>query len=264
MYSRGVFLTSLNGKVFPSILKFSFVLISLFATQTVFAQNFTIAPASGYAFPSTVSAGGLTSAYYTVTNNTSSKRSGYTVQGLPNSVRQNANGMNCTNPISLASKASCLLQLDITSAVQSGFAICNGSSCTTAAVPLNVTLSTIPPAMVLAGSSTNIPMPLVAQTSDGGTSWSYPTLPASVTAGLFSSVSCSGVYCIAAGENDATSPPAPLVARTANDGLTWSYPTLPSSITAGRFSGVSCSGSVCVAAGENDATLKSAGDAKFQ
>lgn len=147
--------------IFSFLFALIFVVMSVVTAQLSFAQNFIINPASGYVFPTTVFPGSNVSVYYTVTNKTQSKRSGYTVRGLPNSVKQITNGSNCSNPINLDPKAQCLLQLDITNTVHSNFAICNGTSCTTAAVPLNVTLSSSPPFMVLAGSSTNTPVPLL-------------------------------------------------------------------------------------------------------
>ena len=59
-------------------------------------------------------------------------------KGFPTTVTQNTTSPNCGNPINLAANASCHLQLDITGAVSSNFAICKGSSCTTATTPLNV------------------------------------------------------------------------------------------------------------------------------
>ncbi|MCE3533750.1 hypothetical protein LXO92_15370, partial [Legionella sp. 8cVS16] len=113
--------------------------ISLFTSSYTFAAgNFTISPTPGTVIPTTVPAGSMVSAYYTITNNTSSARVGYVLRGLPNTVLQNLGSNFCSNPVNLAAHASCVLRLDIFGQAQSGFALCKGSSCTTACVPLNV------------------------------------------------------------------------------------------------------------------------------
>ena len=64
------------------------------------------------------------------------------LQGVPSTVTQNTgNAGYYPSPITLDSHASCTLQLDITGEAISNFTICFGSSCSTAAVPLNVTQS---------------------------------------------------------------------------------------------------------------------------
>ena len=73
-------------------------------------------------------------------------RNGYTLQGFPATVTQNTTSPNCANPINLEPHASCNLQLDITGAVSSNFAICKLNSCTTATTPLNVSLNSTPSA----------------------------------------------------------------------------------------------------------------------
>jgi len=103
-----------------------YALIVLLAAQNAFAgANFNIAPYG--ALPTTVSTGQTVIAYYMVTNMTNTARNGYTVQGFPASVTQNTTPPNCGNPMNLEAHASCLLQLDITGAVSSGFAIWPGT-----------------------------------------------------------------------------------------------------------------------------------------
>ena len=114
----------------------------LLAAQNAFAANFTIAPVG--ILPTTVTSGQSVSANFTLTNMTHTARDGYYIAGLPSTVTQNTTAPNCTNPINLAANASCNLQLDITGAVSSNFAICKGNSCTTATTPLNVSVSTGP------------------------------------------------------------------------------------------------------------------------
>jgi hypothetical protein len=118
--------------------------IALFAAQNTFAAaNFNITPYG--TLPTTVTMGQSVSATFTVTNMTHTARNGYVLQGLPTSVTQNTTAPNCANPINLGPRASCQLQLDITGAVSSNFAICKANSCTTATTPLNVSVNTTPP-----------------------------------------------------------------------------------------------------------------------
>lgn len=72
----------------------------LLTHNQLYAQNFIITPAAGYFFPTTIYHGSITSAYYTITNQTSTRRQGYLVQGVPTSVTQNASGpAYCSRPI---------------------------------------------------------------------------------------------------------------------------------------------------------------------
>jgi len=120
-----------------------YAVIVLLSAQNAFAANFNIAPYG--TLPTTLAAGQTVPAYFTVTNMTNTARNGYAVKGLPSTVTQNTTAPNCDNPINLGPyPANCRLELDITGAVSSNFAICKGSSCTTAATPLNVKLSSVP------------------------------------------------------------------------------------------------------------------------
>lgn len=119
-----------------------YMIIALLGTQAVFAANFNITPVG--TLPTTVVAGQTVSANFMVTNLTHSARNGYAVRGLPKIVTQNTASSNCSNPINMAANASCQLQLDITGAVSSNFALCKGNSCTTATTPLNVSLANGP------------------------------------------------------------------------------------------------------------------------
>lgn len=126
--------------------KLFLMVLSMFAVkQSLASANFTIFPTPGLPRPTQVLQGSIVSAFYTVTNQTNSSRTGYRVQGMPATVRQNTSNQSyCQNPISLAAHASCILQLDISGMAKSSFALCKGSSCTTTAVPLNVSLITLP------------------------------------------------------------------------------------------------------------------------
>ncbi|CAM3060981.1 BNR/Asp-box repeat containing protein [Legionella steigerwaltii] len=106
--------------------------------------------------------------------------------------------------------------------------------------------------------------PLLANSQNGGLSWTYAidkssSLPSGFAdSGNFSSLSCSGLNCVAGGQySDASIPfiQYPLLANSQNGGATWTYvidksKTLPAGFTNfGNFSGVSCSGLNCVAGG---------------
>lgn len=137
------------------------ILSMLAAKQSLASANFTISPAPGFHLPTQVQKGSVVSAYYTVTNQTNSTRIGYSVQGAPATVTQNtSNPSYCQSPISLAAHASCILQLDISGMAISNFALCKGSSCTTAAVPLNVSFNNNPlPSITLEAIPINSQLP---------------------------------------------------------------------------------------------------------
>jgi hypothetical protein len=124
----------------------------LFSLQNAFAGNFNIVPITEVALPTTITSGQTVVAYFTVTNmNSSASLNGYQIAGLPSTVTQNTTAPNyytsaslCSNPISLAPNASCLLQLDIKGPVSGYFALCKGNSCTRSAVPLHVLTTPMP------------------------------------------------------------------------------------------------------------------------
>lgn len=89
---------------------------------------------------------------------------------------------------------------------------------------------------------TNI-FPLLALTSDGGKTWSYPPsvhtdltikIDPNFLRGFFSDVSCTGInanigtegdsFCIASGQYSTDSASFPLVAYSTDNGITWFYP----------------------------------------
>lgn len=121
-------------------------------------------------------------------------------------------------------------------------------------------------------------LPLLAQTKDGGNTWSYPSaiytdLPARIghgfAGGFFNAASCTGagatIRCIAAGSYyTATSSAAiPFLALTKDGGQNWSYPPaiytklktlVDPNFRQGTFYGATCTDrgnhSICIAAGE--------------
>ena len=117
-------------------------------------------------------------------------------------------------------------------------------------------------------------LPLLALSQDTGATWTYPeSLTAPVFTptnsipffdnGNYTSSSCSGNTCIAAGyyrEGAPTFSSHPLLALSQNSGTTWTYPeaisvtnfTPPNTnpyTDSGNFSGASCSGTTCIAVG---------------
>ena len=120
-------------------------LSTLITTSSYAASNFSIVPMVGTTSPTEVLQGTPIAAYYTVTNLTSSARNGYSVAGLPSTVVQSTTDSFvtnlCGNPINLTAKASCTLKLVISGSAKSNFALCKGTSCTTASQALNVSLN---------------------------------------------------------------------------------------------------------------------------
>jgi hypothetical protein len=250
------------------------------------ADNFSITPAIGYNLPSIIIPGSSVSAYYTITNLTHSTRQNYSIKGLPAAVSQDvSNPQYCPNTITLASQASCLLKLNISSAVNTSFALCVGSSCTKAAVPLSVSISSHRISHVTVGSyrtattPTPYTLPLSYTTNDNGQSWAInanPLLPAYVNpASTFGSilkgVTCTpsnGVHCISVGSyGDYNGNQVPSIYTSNTSGQNWTpvgVLTLPSDVLASgtqttSLAGVTCDtqGQACVAVGSYliDATL---------
>jgi hypothetical protein len=110
---------------------------------------------------------------------------------------------------------------------------------------------------------------MLATSVDGGDTWTYtidsqtyPSVPTDFkNFGAFSSASCSGFTCIAAGVYTTSTHPSinyPLLASSKDAGLTWIYtidsqttPSAPPGFTTfGTFNSTSCNGLICVAAGQ--------------
>jgi hypothetical protein len=236
----------------------SIAIISLLAADGVYANaNFNITPA--FPLPTANFSTSSQAALFTVTNMTSSSLNGYVVSGVPTNVTQYTNTANsalCTNPINLGPNDTCLLQLNIQGPVHSPFAIAKGSSVTWSDEPLNVDLATRSLPLVAAGLNGDNSQPLIAQSPDGGTTWSYPPLPALGEAafGDFKNASCAGLICVAVGEELSVVPNLafnPLIARSQDGGLTWEYKTPANQSVSGWLHSVSCTGLTCVAVGED-------------
>ncbi len=127
-------------------------MLTLLYTSVFASSNFLITPYGTQ--PTLVNNGGTVFAYYTLTNNTETTRNDYTIHGLPDTVTQtltNPSITSCRKSITLEAGASCQLELAISGEAVTNFALCKGSSCTTAAVPLNVNVNTSPATIVSAG-----------------------------------------------------------------------------------------------------------------
>jgi|GEM_PF-3338603 len=246
--------------------KASACLLYFFSSIINAAANFDISPTPGTTLPTTVPIDTVVSASYTITNRTQSTLSGYHITGLPKTVTQNTDTGNCPKRINLGAGESCILILDIKGEAISNFAICKGSTCTSASVPLHVVATDeIPiPLKINVGvysSSTGI-RPLLALNTGGGDTWTYPseptfpdTTPAFVS-GQYSSTSCYNNLCIITGFYSDGSIRRPLLGLSTDRGDTWTYPediTMPSITPAYADSGhlwaTDCNARLCVAGG---------------
>ena len=126
-------------------IKLGFKLLSLFVflntPLAMYAGNFTITPMGNT--PSTVLSDNTINVYFKVTNITKSTRSGYYLSPLPANVVQKFSSklyseQICTNPLTLSKGASCLLMLEITGPVSFNFSLCNGASCTSSSLSVNL------------------------------------------------------------------------------------------------------------------------------
>lgn len=170
----------MNKTVF-NILSISVLL--LVSTLSV-ALPFTVLTKSGTTLPTAVAIGSSVQAYYTVTNNTASTRSDNYVKYLPTNVTQVTSGGTygdtCGATFTLASHASCTLQLSVTGAVnasdpnpQDHLFVClpGGTACAGTPDPLNVTTYTTPFTIVTKSGTT-----LPTTVATGGSRVAYYTL----------------------------------------------------------------------------------------
>ncbi len=240
------------------------LLLALVPNCYPLSQNFLIEPNGS--LPTSVPPGGSVTANFTVTNLTHSARNGYEVQGLPGTVTQvTSGGGACGDPINLSALASCNLELSITGAVHSGFAICKGSSCTTSSVPLSVTVENNSNFSYLASGTYNDSdlafFPLLVQNKNGTVTYpstiitNLPTNPTYSMPYLFAT-SCNANICISVGDDNSNGI-NPLVAFSGTGGDTWTYPiggvgSWPTDFnpgSAGIFSAASCTTNLCIAGG---------------
>jgi hypothetical protein len=103
--------------------------------------------------------------------------------------------------------------------------------------------------------------PILAQSTNGGTSWTNVSIPGITNNGEFFGSSCTGsgttAICIAAGEDHNGTQP-PLLVQSINGGANWAATTITGAPTDGSFSSASCTGTgataICTAAGRNNTT----------
>lgn len=251
--------------------------LSAFMSTLSFASaNFTITTAPGTTLPTTVSKGGTVSAFFSIKNNTHSARTGYTVKGLPSTVKQYSGSSEfCTNPVNLAASAQCILRLDIQGPVKGPFALCHGTSCTTSATALNVTQAAALLQLLIAPGtyidSQDIKHPLLAQSQDQGTNWTYVQSIQDLKSAYLNGSSCSQSICIASGSismdhnGGGILTPTPFIVFSADGGTNWNVApnsNLPTDYQSrGELYFPSCSDNLCVAAGiyrsfADDGTIK--------
>lgn len=99
--------------------------------------------------------------------------------------------------------------------------------------------------------------PLIISSQDRGLSWNYAdlssvgVLPPLFAEGQANDVSCSGTFCVSAGQYSITSAPIlplPLIIQSQDSGINWSYIplTYPLDFQTGLFTNASCSASTCI------------------
>lgn len=108
---------------------------------------------------------------------------------------------------------------------------------------------------LVAGEDTTTSLPLLVQSSDGGTTWTHVSILGPAPSGFFQVPACndSGQLCVVTGENTGGSAP-PILAQTTDGGVTWNYVTaIPGLPSSGDFGHAACGGSgstaVCIAVG---------------
>ena len=116
-------------------------LISLLASITVLAGNFSITPLGS--LPSRIRPGDTVQVKFLVKNLTQSTRSGYVLSQLPANVQQVFSSSFCSAPLSLKAEESCVLAFNITGPVTFDFSLCAGASCTTASASIALATQTI-------------------------------------------------------------------------------------------------------------------------
>ncbi len=117
------------------------LMVFVSAQQGFAASNFTIEPLGD--LPTLVRAGGSKIIPFVVTNLTQSTRSHYTLNRLPSNVKQLYSSASyadaiCGSSFDLAANGRCLLLLEVTGSAVFHPSICNGTSCTSASVSVNL------------------------------------------------------------------------------------------------------------------------------
>lgn len=251
----------------------------LFVNTVCYALPFNITPKAGVAFPTVVYQDSTATAYYTVSNNADVLLTGNFVKYLPPNVTQVTTDATipnlCSHSFTLSGQGSCTLELKISGAVDGNDSdphhhlfICmsNGLLCAGTNTPINTTVPASLPVAVGGGyyeNSSSQFLPLVAQTQNQGSTWSYPSinLPSDFnTITALPATYCSTNACFEAlSYNSSVSGTYPLLIATMNNGGSWSSiissssgPQLPSDSAvpaSALFKKITCSGNLCIAGG---------------
>lgn len=99
--------------------------------------------------------------------------------------------------------------------------------------------------------------PLLAASTDGGSTWAVKSIPGSPVTATFYGSSCTGIgstaICTAVGQDTSFASTPPIVAVSADGGNTWTMKSVTGLPVYGRFNAAGCTGSgstaVCAAAG---------------
>jgi len=187
----------------------------LLASAASYGLPFNVAPKAGTQLPTTVIAGGITTAYYTVSNNTQAQRNSNYAKYLPPNVSQVTSGGTyadtCGATFNLAGAGqagnSCTLQLTVSGAVNGSdpdphnhLFVCfpGGTTCAGTNFPLNVTQTRASFAYVIVPSQSKVLYcPVNSNGSLGtcndttGSGWTTPVGIAINPAGTFAYVANS-------------------------------------------------------------------------
>ena len=221
------------------------ILASLFSLFIVFSNTclafpFSIIPKPGTSLPTTVNIGNTTSAFYMVSNSTTSTRYNNYVKWLPPHVTQITGGDNCDLSFTLAGKGesgdSCILELEVSGPVNGNdpnpnnhLFVCfpGGITCAGTNFPLNVTQTlektlssiSITPTIASKNLGETQQYTAIGQYSDNSTSdittsvlWSTSSnVYASITTNGLATALCSPSAFITASLNSITSNSATLI-----------------------------------------------------
>ena len=256
-----------------------------------YALPFNIVPAAP--LPTSLFPGNTVNAFYTVSSNATMTLAGNFIKYLPPNVSvvttdpavANLCGMTFTLTPLGSAESSCTLELKISGAVNGNDAnphnhlfvcIAGGLMCSGTTSALNISMATVPPViptyLAIAAGFYRTPtlVPIILQTNDLGSTFSYPVQSSSVpgdysTVLLQGSQCCNGTSCFASYTYQNTGGGlSPLLYATFDNGLHWSTPitsqTAPSDAISPQqnaLEAVACSGTNCVIAGGYETTSTS-------
>lgn len=258
---------------FPKIVFILLMFSSLLGPSVLFALPFSIAPAQ--TLPSTLSTGQLTTAFYTVQNNSNKVLSGNALYSSPVNVTQITSNADypylCKETFTLQPKHTqgdaCTLQLLINGPIN-GFDsnplhhlfICmpGNKTCVGTNTPLNVTMIPVVPIIAVAGFTVDANSMSetinIQTTATHGASWiPHNIIPANQHAQVdVNGISCDEGACMASiTHHDAQNNNFPGVLASANNGNTWLEQSLnlPDGFSTGQLLGIDCHATTCRAVG---------------